>query len=141
MGGILQSDSDAMTQPKHAAAPGLRRPATYWFAHVALVIAVAAVGILWGFGPRGPLREWDVGLQMLIVFLLSAMFIIARRIGGAFGNGTPYALFAAGAVCSLAHKFVAAESLGLALTIFCALFFLSGIILIVPKIRRLRSSQ
>jgi hypothetical protein len=101
---------------------------------------VAAV-ILVGRGDGNLLRVSSIGILIVLVLIFAAQIITVRRAGGALGNGTAYALCAGGAACMLAAKFVAAESLVIALTILSGLLFVSGTVAFVLQIRGIGRSQ
>lgn len=136
------SNPGPATKADRPTTPGARRPTTSWIAHLALILAAAAAaGILASRGNGSVLRESSIGILIVIVLLFAAQIMIARRAGGALGNGTAYALCAAGAVCMLVGQFAAARPLLMALTILSVLFFVSGIVAFVLQIRQLNGSQ
>ncbi len=122
--------------------PGARRDAANWVAHLALILAAAAVAAtIAGRGDRRLLRVSSLGVMIVLVVLFIAQTFRALRVGGALGKGTAYALSAAGALCTLLAQLSSAQSTAIALTIFAALFYIGGLVGFVIQIRQIRGSQ
>ncbi len=116
--------------------------ATVAIVNLALIIAAMATAeFLYSRGDLRLLRGLGIAIEVLLVLLFAAQFIIARRAPEVSGNGPAYALSTAGALCVLLGSFAKGEALATIIAILCALFFGAAITLFALRIQKVRPSQ
>lgn len=114
---------------------------TNWVAHVALVLAAAAVAaILASRGEGDPLRKVISGVLGVLAFMLIIQNLVERFPGGRVSYGIPYAICAAASILMVIGQSMNSGPVVAGASEVSGLLFAIGIIMLAIQVRALLRS-